>query len=174
MISIDTHIMLWGVKEEASPGQEDKIPLAKAFLKHCRNDRITVVITTQVLAEFLVNYTEEERLEQAALAEKNFFVAPLDLRAAVIAAELSANKALLAEVRQSPEHSKQTVKADINVLAASISCGATRVISEDDSMAKLAQGKILVSDLLTFMASTVSIPGPSTPTSKPGQTDLFS
>ena len=177
MISIDTNVMIWGVKRVATPGQEPMIPLGVAVFEYCKREHLDIIVPTQVLEEFLVDYSDEERTRQLEIIQANYIVPPLDAAAAAIAAKLRHDKDLLDGIRQEFGITRQVIKADINILATSISAQATRVVAFDAHMRKLAQGMILVHTLPEFVetvvAPSLSHPASSTPSSRTGQNSLF-
>ena len=173
MIAVDTNILIWGLNLQATAGIEHMIPLAAKFFAYVTAQRIELVIPSQVLAEFLVRNTPEERQEALAKIDSSFPIAPLDFGAALIASELTSNRDHLAEVRANFGISRQVVKADVNIIASAINYGATRIISGNlPEMRTLAQGKILVQSLEEYFAKVIEPPEqPVVKTS--GQQSLF-
>lgn len=161
MISVDTNVLIWGVQHRSAIGREHMIPIAKAFFAHVRDDKIPVVIPAQVLAEFLVLGTQEERDDALRKLDNNFVIAPLDFLAATIASELAANKKLLHDAKAEFGLTREIVKADIKVIAISMASGATRLITGNTKeMKSLAQGKIIVDDIEEFVAK-IAVKPPS-------------
>ena len=54
LVCFDNHVLVWGIKEQATPGQEDMIPRTKAFISKLQNDKVHVLIPSVVVAEFLM------------------------------------------------------------------------------------------------------------------------
>jgi predicted nucleic acid-binding protein len=94
VIALDTNILIWGVKGVASPNREAMIPCAKALLGDLERNKQRIIIPSQVLAEFLVSYGDRDRIAALDVITKRYLVAPLDTKAALIAAELCHDKDL--------------------------------------------------------------------------------
>lgn len=59
IVCIDTNILIWGIRKEASPGQEDNILYAKHFLKTLHNRDNNIIIPTPVIAELFTPLPKE-------------------------------------------------------------------------------------------------------------------
>jgi hypothetical protein len=89
MYSVDTNVLIWGLKKRATENRVDMIPRAVEFFKTVRSHRIRIIIPSQVMAEFLAGYPDDASRDAACkMLEENFFIAPLDGNAANIAASL--------------------------------------------------------------------------------------
>ena len=88
MISLDMQTLMWGVREWASPGQEDMIRKATRYLMHLDLTKERVLVPSPVVTEYLAGFPIEEHAAQLAVIAKRFIVPTLDLKAAAIAAEL--------------------------------------------------------------------------------------
>jgi len=146
-ISVDAQILIWGIKRQATKNREEMIERAVAFFRQCSNDHQQVYLPAQSFSEFLVGYDPAKRRELLTLLPRGFIVAPLDAKAAAIAADLQTNWNLLREIGAEFGTTRQQIKSDINVLASSIAVGAAYLYSEDAQMNRLAQGKMLVKGL---------------------------
>jgi predicted nucleic acid-binding protein len=152
MICIDTNILIWGLDQKCSEGLEHMIVLATRFFRHVTDDRIQIMIPSQVLAEFLVRNTEAEREEALNKLSDSFSIEPLDAAAAIVAAEISSNVSHCKELRKTFGVTRNCQKADINVLATAINGKATKLVTGDSKeMRALAKGKILVKSLQDYM-----------------------
>lgn len=49
VVCLDSQILVWGIKEQSSEGQEDMIPRAKAFLKWLDENNKKVVIAAPII-----------------------------------------------------------------------------------------------------------------------------
>ncbi len=146
-ISIDSMILIWGIKREATQNRSDMIPRATAFFKQCRDDHERIIIPAPSLAEYLVKLPAEQRAKSIALFEKSFIIAPLDAKAAAIAADLQYDMDALKSLAKEYSISRQMIKADVYVLACSIAAGATAIYSCDEHLVRMAKGKIIVRQL---------------------------
>jgi predicted nucleic acid-binding protein len=158
-ISVDAQILIWGIKRKATPARQNMIQRAAAFFRMHESDRQQIFLPAQALAEFLVGYDAEQRRQSLARLSRTFLIAPLDAKAAAIAAELQTNRAAIDETKEHFGLVKQHIKADINVIACAIAAGATHLFSEDGQMRTLAQGKIIVEPLPAIQLPLISDDG---------------
>lgn len=88
--------------------------------------------------------------------EKNFFIAPFDTKAAMLAAELQ--RECFGALKSDENISRQALKADIKIVATAIAHGAKAIYSDDSHFQRISNGRILVKQV---------------PPLKGGQRDLF-
>ena len=82
IVCLDNHILVWGIKEEASSGQEEMIHRAKRFFKWLDNEGYKVLIPANVIAEFLMLIPHEGHGKVISQFNRYFIVAPFDTAAA--------------------------------------------------------------------------------------------
>jgi len=63
LVLLDTMICIWAFKSEATPGQEDKIRQAQAFITSLDEEGVEVGISAVTLCELMVALSDENRLE---------------------------------------------------------------------------------------------------------------
>ncbi len=143
-ISVDAQILIWGIKKQATENRRDMIPRAEHFFRRCQERREQLILTSQALAEFLVGYSADQMRASLVVVSRTFIIAPFDAKAAVIAAELQSN---WKQLRDDHGGTKQTIKADISVLASSIAIGADYLYTEDPQIGTIAKGRIIVRPL---------------------------
>jgi len=54
VVCLDSQILVWGIKQQATAGQEDMIPRAKAFLKWLDDNDKKVIIPAPIITEILM------------------------------------------------------------------------------------------------------------------------
>jgi predicted nucleic acid-binding protein len=143
MISIDTGILIWGIREHAQAGREDMIERSKSLIRDHQDRRIPIMVPSIVLAEYLATFDAKSQEEQRDIIGRNFFVAPFDNKAAWIAGELY-DKARIKSIQQGGTP-KQCVHADLKIIATSIAHSATHLFTDNlQDFTTLAGGKIIV------------------------------
>ncbi len=160
LICFDNHVLIWGIKEQAKEGQEDKISLAKRFIDKLSADD-NVLIPSIVLAEFLIPIPPDQHAMVINLFNKNFIIAPFDA--------LAASKfALIWQTNKPPETAKQLIKdnatraelrADSMIVATAVARKAECIYSYDGWVKKFAKGFIEVREI-PFVPQEVSIFAP--------------
>lgn len=148
LICFDTHILIWGIKEQAKEGQEDKISLAKRFISKLSADD-NVLIPSIVLAEFLIPIPLEQHARVINLFNKKFIIAPFD---ALAASKFS----LIWQTNKPPEPAKQLIKdnatraelrANSMIVATAVARKADCIYSYDKGVKTFAKGFIEVREI---------------------------
>ena len=78
MVCLDTHVIIWGIKEEASPGQENMVQRAKSYIKHQVSQGVDLMIPAPVVAEALIRGEVDHLRTIRTIIEKSFFIAAFD------------------------------------------------------------------------------------------------
>lgn len=146
LVCLDTQILIWGIKNEATAGQEALIPKAQAFLKHLDKNQVQVLIPSIVIAEFLMRIPPEAHATIGNLIQRSFVVAPFDLQASAHFARLWQLHHAVAEapLAGADTFTRSALKADCMIVAAAIARGADCIYSYDKGLKKFANGQIEV------------------------------
>ena len=145
----DPHVFIWGIKEQATPGQEEMVVKAKSLLQHLEDTGVDILITSVSLGELLMRIPLDQHPMMLDRISKSFIVADFDARAASIFAEIwqqSQSDGVIEELKAS-ENTRDKIKADCQILATAIANGARIVYSNDDGMKKLARNRINVAEI---------------------------
>lgn len=174
-VTIDTMMMIWGIKGVSTPGQEDMIERAQRLLQSLADDKIHLVLTSHAVAEYLGAFPPDKRDAQYVALQEYFPIVPFDLRATEVAADLLYNKDLIKSIQQEFQVSRQVVKADMAIIATAVAAGVQTLYSHDGKFIRAAQGKIIVKDVpaLPVESHSTANLSASTPT-RETQRSLFS
>ena len=144
----DTQVLIWGIKEDCTTGQEDMIPRTKHFIESIGEDTV-VLIPTIVLAEFLMRIPQDQHAMVINLCNKSFNIAPFDpLCASKYSTIWNTNKPtgdskkILANGATRAE-----LKADSLIVATAVTKKAECIYSRDNGIKNFAKGFIEVSDI---------------------------
>lgn len=129
MISIDTSILIWGIREHVQTGREDMIDRAKWLIRDHKDRGIPIMVPSVVLAEYLATFDNQSQVEQREIIGRNFFVAPFDNKAAWLTGELY-DKARIKSIQQGGTP-KQCIHADLKILATAIAHSATTLYTDN-------------------------------------------
>lgn len=143
MVCLDTHVIIWGIKEEASPGQKNMVQRAKSYIKHQVNQGVDLIIPAPVVAEALIR-GEVDHLR--TIIERSFFVAAFDSPAAFLAAELERSREV-DELFQKGHVPRSHIRIDTQIAAIAITQKAEMIISHDPYMRTIAQNRIQVIEI---------------------------
>lgn len=150
LVCLDTHFLIWGIKEESTIGQETMIPLAKAFFRHLDEEAKKVIIPSIVLFEFLMPVPPEKHGQLIKQINGKFMVAPLDAMAAGVAAEVWHKKkssGLVQSLMAESNITRNKLKADCGIIGTAIARKADCIYSYDNDLIKMADGFIHVQEM---------------------------
>ena len=153
-IAIDTNILIWGIRQAATVGQEAKVDEAGAFLEWAaeRGDEITVPATA--ISEYLVGEPAANHPAILSRLAETFRILPFDLRAVSLAARLRQDPSFLEQQRAAFGTTRVHVKADIEIVATAKACGAEKLFSNDKQLRHLAHEAKLPASPLPGLAVT--------------------
>jgi predicted nucleic acid-binding protein len=146
-VCVDNHVLLWGLREVATPGQEDMIPRTKRFLAECQEQKVRVLVPSVVLAELLTAIEPRHHALTTNLLEKSFPVLPFDAAASQVFARLWQQRkesGLLERLKNEDGAVRQELKADCMIVATALAQRAEAIYSHDDKLRKFADGVIPV------------------------------
>lgn len=143
--SLDTMIMIWGIKREAIPEQFHKIEWAKTFIDSLEKSNSKIFISSVVLGELLCKVPPEKRKSLLKEIHRRFMVIPFDASSSLEYANVYYTKKVEPSTVENLEGMiRQHIKADIMIVASSVAANMSVLYTEDDSLAKIADGFIPV------------------------------
>ena len=92
MVCLDTHVIIWGIKEEASPGQENMVQRAKSYIRHQVNQGVDLMIPAPVVAEALIRGEVDDLRTIRTIIESSFFIPAFDSPAALLKYQIFLSK----------------------------------------------------------------------------------
>jgi len=146
MVCLDTHVIIWGIKEEATPGQEEMVQRAKNYIRHQDEQNVDLMVPAPVVAEAMIRGDVDQLRTIRTIIERSFFIAAFDSPAAFLAAELERGRSaakLLEEGRAPRSH----IRIDAQIAAIAIVQKAEVIVSHDPHMCTIAQNRIPVIEL---------------------------
>lgn len=64
-VYLDTQVLVWGIKREATPGQEGMVLRAEHFLRWIEENAIQVAVPAVVFGELLLRVPEDRHAERS-------------------------------------------------------------------------------------------------------------
>lgn len=153
LVCLDNHILIWGIKEEATAGQEEMVPKAKLFLKWLDDNDIKALIPANVIAEFLMLIPHDKHGEVMKYFHKYFVVVPFDAASASCFAKIWQQKnheGIIDKLKQEGI-TKAKITFDCQIVATAVTHGASCIYSYDKDMGKFANGHIEVKEMPDLM-----------------------
>lgn len=148
IICIDSNIIIWGIKKQASTGQEINIAKAEYFFEWADENGHEIIIPSVVLGEILVPEPAEIRQRYVEILSSAFLIVNFDTRAALKYAQILHNR--LPEIKSIAEANsiaKQRMKIDHTIIATAVVNNANCIYSNDGGLKGFAAGHIDVRDL---------------------------
>src|SRR5436190_9570769 len=87
-ICIDSHPIIWGIKKQATTGQEDMVAKAEYFFHWVDEEKHDVIIPTIVVAEILAPEPVTIQSQYLEILNGKFILADFDSRAALKYAQI--------------------------------------------------------------------------------------
>ncbi len=147
LVLIDSQIFIWGVKGQATEGQEGQIPIAKAFISWLSENDYKLLLPVPQLVELLSYVPVEQQDTIMQFFTKKFRIVPFDELAASKCAELiykSLNEPELVQYRKEQKVTKNKLKFDCMLAAIAIVRNASKIYSVDSDLKRFANGEIEV------------------------------
>lgn len=120
LVCFDTQIIIWGVKKQATPGQEGNIEKAKYLIVMCEKDGVKIMVPSVVVAELLCALEPKLHSAFSELMHRRFIVPPFDTQAALHFADMWRNKK---QIRDESGISRSEMKADFMITATAFTRG---------------------------------------------------
>lgn len=149
LVCVDTMVLIWAVRGIATEGQDHVIGRTRAYLSSLDQANHRIMVPTPAICEFLAPLSTEDRSHQLTALEKQFVVAPFDLRAAVFAAEIFASHRQITQRESANEESlgKPMIKLDCQIVAIAKAHGAQLIVSHDKWLRRIADGHVKAIDI---------------------------
>ena len=155
LITVDTNLLIWGVRAVCTSGQEEMIPRSEAFLDWIDQENHKLALTATTVAEYLVGATAATRESELRILQARYPILPFDAKAAVIAGRLRDDKTFQQSLCNEYDKSRVVVKADIQIVATAKAHGVNVVYSNDRGLRAIAKRCQLTSrDLPTVAEMT--------------------
>lgn len=168
LVCFDNHILVWGIKEQATLGQEEMIPRAKELIRHLDEAHIHILIPSVVIAEFLLPIPPEKHALVINRFNRSFIVASFDTAAASWFSRIWQSKKEQATIDALSKNGKTRteLRADSLIVATAASQKADCIYSHDEGLKAFAKDYIDVEEVPLYSTQfKFSLPEPSPPAS---------
>ena len=150
IVCIDTHIVIWGIKKQATKGQENMISRAESFLNWLDENKKKIIIPVPVISELLVPVPNEAHEKFLQTIHSKFRVVPFDEVAAVRMAQIFNSKTDEPELkayRDENQIPREKMKIDFQIASIAIVRGAECIYSHDPHLMKFVGDIIPVKEM---------------------------
>lgn len=147
LICLDTQILIWGIRKQAEPGQEQNIARAEHLIDMLTKNRDQVVIPSITYAEACVGVPEDRLQVFMNEMQKRFIIIPFDVLAAHHYRQIFLSNKQKLKQYKSEGYTRPNQFADMKIVATALACKAKSIYSEDPHLEKIANGFIDVINL---------------------------
>lgn len=142
-VSLDSQIIIWGIKKQSTPDRIHKIDQAINFLDELEQSGAKIFLSSVVLGEILCDIPQPDRNHLIKDIYKRFMVIPFDASSALNYADIFFEKKIANNSSSKIDLiGRKHIKPDIMILASSVSAGMSVLFSEDDNLLKISEGVI--------------------------------
>jgi predicted nucleic acid-binding protein len=127
IVCIDSHIVIWGIKNQSEPSQNAMREKAKIFLEQLDQNKIQVLIPAIVIGETLIKEMEQKHPVFVKVFSENFIVGDFNIGAAQIYARIM-------KKRLEKDKSTEKIKFDMAIAATAIFYGASCIYTYDPDL----------------------------------------
>jgi len=157
VVCLDTHIVIWGIKKQASAGQESLILQAENFLKWLDLNKKKIIIPVPVISELLVPIPDSEHEKFLEIIHSKFRVIPFDEVAAVKQAQifnLKNDDTAIREYRTAHNITRERLKIDYQIASIALVRGAECIYSHDPHLKRFVDDLIAVKEMPNLGSQT--------------------
>jgi predicted nucleic acid-binding protein len=147
MVCFDSHVIIWGIKRQASSTQLDMIERAATLIAQCEENKDTVIVPALVVGEVLCNLAVEDQSRLFQVLSESFAIAPYDMRAARHNAKIWQEQATIRQELRRNDVPRQAIKADIAILSTALAYSCEILYTGDANLAKLAEKYLRVKSI---------------------------
>lgn len=161
LICLDTNIIIWGIKKQASNPQKHNIIRAEYLINKLLKNKDRVIIPSIVVGEAAVRIDPSERTRFFMTISEKFQIAPFDSMAATKYPSLflqGLQECQVQEAVNGGENGKRAIKQDCMILAIALAAGATCIYTTDTRLANRAAQHITVHGLPDVPPQPLSLP----------------
>lgn len=133
--ALDTNILIWSRKTPSTKHEKEISRCVKLLFHQIAEEKISVVIPTLVLAEYLAGSPQHKHGKLIEIFDSKFTCVPFDVKGAAIAATLWKSNQKL---KQTDRQSRKLLKADALIIASAKAAGASSFYTLDEKARKLA------------------------------------
>lgn len=156
-VAVETNVLIWGVKNQCTPGQESMKKRARQLLRVLEQEEASIIVPAISIAELMAPMSEAQRGRFLQVMEARFVCAPFNTRAASIAAKLWHEHKALPKKQQL---TRTVLKADVFIIASAFAAGARVFYSHDAKCRALADKIMIAHDLPTHPDTLFDVPNP--------------
>lgn len=140
-VCLDTNVLIWGVKQQFTPGQEHMIERTARFIRHLDKKGVTCVVPAIVISELLMPLPLSEHMPFIAMVSTSFTVPSFNAVTASFLSKIWQSKKGQVDIK------REEIKFDAMIVATALAARATCIYSNDPHIAEIALGHLDCKDI---------------------------
>ncbi len=136
-VTVDTNILIWGIRGVSTPGQESRIPICRRLFEWLRERQELVVLTADCVEEYLVGGDSNQL--SVELIRERFIILDYNPACWLKSAEIRSHPAFMKEMRDIDRQvSRVSIRADVRIVATAIAHNVEKIYSDDSGVRTIA------------------------------------
>lgn len=141
-VSVDTHVLIWGVQRSAREHQKHKVDLATSLIEKLDKSGAVMMLSSIVVGEFLNGITTVKQREKVlSLLSDYFQIIDHNARSAQFASKVfqsSRGNGIHDELKDTPDIARQKTMVDYHIVGSLLSHDIDVFYCEDKGLRKIA------------------------------------
>ncbi len=139
-ITVDTNILIWGVRGICTPGQEDRIVLCKRLFEWFVERHERVVLTADCVEEYLTKSPIDQIAEELESLRERFIILDYNPACWMKAAQIRGHANFVKKVKElSPESTRVSIKSDVRIVATALAHKIEKIYTDDKGVRAIAK-----------------------------------
>jgi len=160
-VALDTNIVIWGIRKEASIGDEICALKAQHLIETLEKNKCLIFIPSIVAAEAGVKVPVEKRMLFFSMLAERFMILPFDGKASAIypgLREAGLQAQQIEGLQLVPDYGRKAYNADCMVLATVMARNVGVLYTLDKRLTRLAAGRVEVKGLPDIPPKMIELP----------------
>ena len=151
-ITVDTNILIWGVRGVSTLGQESRIPVCRRLFEWLQERDEIVVLTADCVEEYLVGGNPDQISSELAILQERFIILDYNATCWLKSADIRSDAAFMKEYKETdPQKTRTCIKSDIRIVATALAHRVDKIYSDDKGVRAIAKRSgILVAGVPTI------------------------
>ncbi len=171
-ITVDTNILIWGVRGVSTPGQESRIPVCRRLFEWLQERQERVVLTADCVEEYLVYGNPDQISTELAILQERFIILDYNAACWMKSAEIRLHSNFVKKIKDiNPLATRVSIKADVRIVATALAHKVEKIYSDDSGVQAIARRtRLLCSGVPTLEEMAPDTKSPENNKARPGRT----
>lgn len=160
-VALDTNIVIWGIRKEASIGDEACVAKAQYLINELEKKKCRIFIPSVVVAEAGVKVPAEKRTLFFSMLAERFMILPFDGKAGGLYPDIRESGLQPQQIdglQLVPDYGRKAYNADCMILATVLARNISVLYTLDKRLTRLAAGRVEVKGLPDVPPQMINLP----------------